>query len=176
MNNNYYHYYYITSIIKNNNEYYISFVGKSKIHHEIRIPCEYLYFIKQYIISNKPNYPLFYYIIDNKIKNINSEELNVFLKENMGQAYTCKDFRTYSANILFIKEFLKISKLQKLISNTQIKKLILTCIDKSAQELGHSRSICRKSYISNHLIDYCVDSFSKASTESLTSLICKISS
>jgi DNA topoisomerase-1 len=166
-------------LIVKNGVYYLSFVGKSKIHHEIEISNDYSHFIKKYIIPNKPNYPLFYYYSEslqdpsstNKtMKNINSEELNNYLKEHMGQDYTCKDFRTYSANILFIKDFLKRSK--SYVGN--VKKLILKCIDNSAKQLGHSRSICRKSYISDHLLDYCLESFSEASGSSFSVLVSKI--
>ena len=162
-------------LIVKNGELILSFVGKSKIHHEIEIPSDYSHFIKKYIIPNKPNYPLFYYYCEsnNKVmKNINSEELNNYLKEHMGKDYTCKDFRTYSANILFIKDFLKKSKNTQ--SNTSIKKLILKCIDNSAKQLGHSRSICKKSYISDHLLDYCAESFSEASGSSFSVLVSKI--
>jgi DNA topoisomerase-1 len=162
-----------------NGVYYLSFVGKSKIHHEIEISNDYSHFIKKYIIPNKPNYPLFYYYSEslqdpsstNKtMKNINSEELNNYLKEHMGNDYTCKDFRTYSANILFIKDFLKRSK--SYVGN--VKKLVLKCIDNSAKQLGHSRSICRKSYISDHLLDYCLESFSEASGSCFSVLVSKI--
>lgn len=162
-------------LIVKNGELILSFVGKSKIHHDIEIPNDYSHFIKKYIIPNKPNYPLFYYYSEsnNKVmKNINSEELNNYLKEHMGKDYTCKDFRTYSANILFIKDFMKKSKNTQ--SNTNIKKLILKCIDNSAKQLGHSRSICRKSYISDHLLDYCLESFSEASGSSFSELVSKI--
>ena len=168
-------------LIVKNGVYYLSFVGKSKIHHEIELSDEYSHFIKKYIITNKPNYPLFYYYSNeslrdpsgnqNKImKNINSEELNNYLKEHMGKDYTCKDFRTYSANILFIKDFLKRSK----HSDENIKGIVLKCIDNSAKQLGHSRSICRKSYISDHLLDYCLESFSAASRSSFSELVSKI--
>jgi DNA topoisomerase IB len=87
----------------------------------------------------------------------------------MGHEYTCKDFRTYSANILFIKAFLKNSKHQK-----NIKKVIIKSIDDSAKLLGHSRSISKKSYISENLINYCTGSFTEASSSTSGELLCKV--
>ena len=87
----------------------------------------------------------------------------------MGNEYTCKDFRTYSANILFIKAFLKNAK-----DNQKSKKIILKSIDNVAQHLGHTRNISRKSYISTNLLDYCYDSFETASQLSPDELVCKI--
>ena len=172
------------------NNYKLMFVGKSNIDHVINIPDEYSIIIKNFITKNK-NDPLFYYHLNNKITGIDSEELNNFLKENMGKNYTCKDFRTYSANILFIKAFLKNCKAINGISNnttnttnntntnnntnnTSIKKTVLQSIDESASLLGHTRSICKKSYISNLLLDYCLSSFPEASTKSPSDLLTKV--
>lgn len=165
-------------LIKNNNKYSLSFVGKSNIEHDIEIPDKYCIFLKKFIKNNKPEFPLFYYLENNKLKTIQSEELNNFLKENMGEQYTCKDFRTYSANILFIKEFIKHSNNSDLNINqvSKIKKIIMNCIDKSAHFLGHTRTISKKSYINNNLIDYCIESFPTASKDSFSTLVSKISS
>ena len=137
----------------------LNFVGKSNIKHTVEIPDIYNYYFTKLKIDSKLK-PLFYY--DN-FKTVSSEELNGFLKENMGKEYTCKDFRTYSANILFIKEFLKLKKSK---NDIPIKKLILQSIDSSAKQLGHTRNISRKSYISNNLLDYCLDIGSKDCTVS----------
>ena len=93
----------------------------------------------------------------------------------MGKEFTCKDFRTYSANIIFIEYFLKYSKSNTSSNNSSnSKKLILKCIDSTAKKLGHTRNICKKSYISNNLINYCLDSPSEASEESVKSLFSKL--
>ena len=118
-------------------------------------------------LSHK-NKLLFWYR-DPDMKYITSDDLNNFLKDNMGKDYTCKDFRTYSANVLFIKYFLKNAK-----SKFNIKKIILKSIDETAYQLGHTRSISRKSYISNNLIDYCLDSFESAASCSAKALLCKV--
>ena len=154
-------------LILNENNYYLSFVGKSKIKHSILIPEKYTHIIKRLIVPNK-NKPLFYYTSsDNKMKGISSEELNNFLKENMGENYTCKDFRTYSANVLFIKYFLRNIKKGK-------KKCIIQSIDSAAKELGHTRNISKKSYISDNLLNYCVDSFESASLLTSSVLLTKV--
>ena len=87
----------------------------------------------------------------------------------MGKEYTCKDFRTYSANMLFIKSFLKNKS-----KNIKPRKIILNSIDESAKQLGHTRTVSRKSYISESLIDYCIHSFSEASVCSPTVLLSKV--
>ena len=148
---------------EDNGRYILNFVGKSKIKHTIVLPEEYNFYISK--LKNNGGKYIFTY--NNQI--IGSEELNDYLKKHMGNQYTCKDFRTWSANIFFIKSFLKNSKQSK--SNS---KIILESIDESANQLGHTRSICKKSYISNTLIDYCTDSFEEAKGLSVGKLLTKV--
>ncbi len=155
-----------------NGKYLFDFVGKSGIKHSVEVPSEWNSYIKRLIIPGSNNKLLFYY--DSVPSNgIESEELNDYLRSNMGSDYTCKDFRTYSANVLFIKAFLKNSKVpQKNVKS--IKKTILKSISESADQLGHTRSISKKSYISDSLLDYCSDFFSEASGKSVSELLCKV--
>uniref|UniRef100_A0A6C0I831 DNA topoisomerase n=1 Tax=viral metagenome TaxID=1070528 RepID=A0A6C0I831_9ZZZZ len=146
------------------NNYYISFLGKSKIKHLIKIPEEYNQIITKLKLRD-PYKKLFHY---SNGKTISAEQLNDYLKEHMGD-YTCKDFRTYSANTLFIKFFLKNCKKQN-----NVKKILIKSIDQSAELLGHSRSISKKSYISNHLLDYCVNQFESACVATTAELVSKI--
>jgi DNA topoisomerase-1 len=153
-------------LIINGSTFTFSFIGKSNIKHSIDIPTKYHICLKSFK-KNNGNGPLFFY--GDKKKVIHSEELNDYLKENMGNEYTCKDFRTYSANILFIKAFLKNSK-----DNQKSKKIILKSIDNVAEHLGHTRNISRKSYISTNLLDYCYDSFETAASSTPDVLVCKV--
>jgi DNA topoisomerase-1 len=150
------------------------FTGKSGVYHSVSIPGEYLQLLRKLKLTGS-NKPLFWYLNGHTIKTISSEELNEYLKKQMGKDYTCKDFRTYSANVLFIKAFLKNSKIldsvNKINKINSVNKIILKSIDDSAKELGHSRNISRKSYISNNLLDYCMDSFDSAIRESSSSLL-----
>ena len=148
----------------NGNQLSLKFVGKSGISHCINLPEVYRPWF--YALKNTDrNKPLFY--CPEGI--ISSEDLNNFLKQNMGKGYTCKDFRTYSANILFIKAFLKNCK-----TVAFPKKCVLASIDESARDLGHTRTISRKSYISHDLVDYCLNYFSEASSSAPGVLLSKI--
>jgi len=153
---------------KHYNNGVFTFLGKSNIHHTVTVPEKYTPFLKHLKINNG-NGPLFYYMDNGKKKTVDSEELNEYLKNNMGKEFTCKDFRTYSANILFIKAFLKNAR-----GKPKSKKIILESIDSTAEQLGHTRNISRKSYISNTLLDYCYDSFETASDSTPDTLVSKV--
>jgi len=152
-------------LVKENGTFSFQFVGKSKIEHTVIIPKRFNQYMSK-LILNKPNHHLFWYSSGSKRLNVSSDELNEYLKQHMGSDYTCKDFRTYSANVLFIKAFLK-----NQCENTNYKRFVLKCIDESADQLGHSRSISRKSYISENLLTFCIESYDQAKRYSLERLI-----
>ncbi len=153
-------------IHKNGENFYLKFIGKSGIKHSLLVPSDYnTIFSKLKGPSEHKNKPFFIF----NGQRIHSDELNNYLKEHMGKEYTCKDFRTYSANILFIKSFLKKCK-----QSQNPKKVILESIDESARLLGHTRNISKKSYISSQLLDYCLNSFDSASGSSSVSLLSKV--
>jgi len=151
----------LTTLLKKHlkvNDYYsFEFVGKSGIKHNIKINTRYNQILSLLLKNRNPQDNLFYYHQDNSKININSDDLNDYIKSNLGKEFTCKDFRTYSANILFIETFLKNSK-----GNDNIKKIIQKSIEEAALKLGHSKGISKKSYISDSLINYCLDSFDSA--------------
>jgi len=77
---------------------------------------------------------------------IKSNDMNEYLKEYNA---TCKDFRTYFSNILFIEG---LSNGLKEISSSDInisslKKIVNKVYNDVAEKLGHSRSISKKAYI-----------------------------
>ena len=142
----------------------LHFTGKSNIKHVVTIPLKYNGWFNELKKSDK-NSLLFKY----NSRAVTSEELNDYLKNVMGREYTCKDFRTYSANMLFINSFLKNCKT---VHNP--KKCVLKSIDEAAQQLGHTRSVSRKSYISESVVDYCVMSFPEACGCSSASLLSRV--
>jgi len=80
---------------------------------------------------------------------ITSIDINNYLKSSPrggspGEDFTAKDFRTYAANDLFLKYVLQ----EEVPTNiTQMKKMINQCYDETAAELGHTRAICKTSYV-----------------------------
>jgi DNA topoisomerase-1 len=75
---------------------------------------------------------------------IRSSDMNDYMKNIIGEDFSCKDFRTYASNQLFIN---KLYTKQLPINITQTKKTLNECYDEVANELGHSRAISRASYV-----------------------------
>lgn len=77
-------------------------------------------------------------------KNITSQDLNEYLQETMGPEFTCKDFRTYASNLLFLKSLVKVPPSDKI---TDRKKTLRNIFNETAEKLGHTNTISKKSYV-----------------------------
>lgn len=75
---------------------------------------------------------------------IRSTDMNTYLKKTIGGDFTCKDFRTYASNILFLKYLCK-KELPK--TKTKLKQNLKETYDEVAQKLGHTRAISKQSYV-----------------------------
>lgn len=129
---------------KRNNEYIIEFVGKRGIKHvKIISDIKILSFLKRIIKSNNLDY-LFCYKNERGIfKNVTSSDLNSFIKFHLGNEFSSKDIRTYSANKILLAKLKKLSY----SNETERKKNIQMAIVETAEKLGNTPSVCRKYYI-----------------------------
>ena len=96
---------------------------------------------------------LFQFVDDNKIKIITDTDLNLYIQEYMGKNFTVKDFRTYAANHLFIKNLLNETKKRKPKNQKTIKKNIQKSIAQTAKYLKHTKAISKKSYIMSFAVN-----------------------
>ncbi len=105
---------------------YLNFIGKKSIKQSVHIPSKHSRVISSLnILCNRRSKRIF---------GITSQQLNNILRDITGEDITCKDFRTYGANRLFI------TNVQKGIPVAEAVKLV-------SKELGHGSDICKKSYI-----------------------------
>ncbi len=92
-----------------------------------------------------PGHELFKYFTDEGVqKDVTSQDVNDYLKEIGGEAYTAKDFRTWSGTILAA---LALQEFEKYDSEAQAKKNIVAAIERVSGELGNTPAICRKCYV-----------------------------
>jgi DNA topoisomerase-1 len=78
------------------------------------------------------------------LRNISSQDLNEYLQATMGPEFTCKDFRTYASNLLFLQALVKIPPSEKI---TERRKTLRDIFNKTAEKLGHTNTISKKSYV-----------------------------
>lgn len=135
---------------------YLRFKGKSNqiLHFTIKNPI-YVNAIKMLMKLDGDN--LFQYIIyENeipKILTISDNDLNKYIKKNMGKEFTIKDFRTYSANLYFIKALISETKKKSPKNRTIIKKNIVNAFKSTAKKLRHTGAVSKKSYVMTYAVE-----------------------
>jgi len=144
----------ITTLRKTNlkiidSEYFLNFTGKKGVEHSKHIKSVR---VKNFIdkMRKTKHERLFCYEKEREFIPITSCEINQFIKENLGEDFTAKDLRTYSANKIFKEQLYS-------FGNPKDEKDALTKIRESikftALQLGNTPKVCRDSYIDPILID-----------------------
>jgi len=141
----------------NNNKITLNFIGKKGVENnsEITNPLLIKLFKNYYKTFNQQSEDDFFLYYDNDdIFKIDSSDINEYLKQ-YGD-FTIKDFRTYSANEMLLKYFYNMYKYNNKLSNITQRKLKQSCnkcLDRVSTHLNNTRSICKKSYCSDYLIN-----------------------
>ena len=81
---------------------------------------------------------------------VTSDDVNGYLKEITGEDFTAKDFRTWAATVLATCALRAMARFE---SETEAKRNIVEAIDDVARRLGHTRAVCRRSYVHPAVID-----------------------
>ncbi len=120
------------------------FRGKSGVRHSVDVNDRRLArIVKQ--CRDLPGQELFQYIDDDGThQDVDSQDVNAYLKEITGEDFTAKDFRTWAGTVLAataLREF------DEAGSMAQAKKNVVQAIEAVAGMLGNTRTVCRKSYI-----------------------------
>lgn len=98
-----------------------------------------------------PGYTLFqYYDEEDKRQPVDSDDVNAYLQEICGEAFTAKDFRTWGGTLLAMLALLAIGECS---SKTQAKKNVVQAVKQVAEQLGNQPSACRKYYIHPAIIE-----------------------
>lgn len=81
---------------------------------------------------------------------VRAEDLNAYLQSLTAPRYTVKDFRTWSATVRAARELVAVG-----VATTQraTKKLVLEAVRRTAEHLGNTPAVCRKSYIHPGLLE-----------------------
>lgn len=98
-----------------------------------------------------PGQNLFQYIdSDGDRRTVTSDDVNGYLRDATGQDYTAKDFRTWAGTMLAARALHEVGGFE---SEAEAKRSVIAAIDRVAQKLGHTRAVCRRSYIHPAVID-----------------------
>jgi DNA topoisomerase-1 len=105
-------------------------------------------------LDDTPGYRIFKYFDGSDKVYVNSDDLNDYIKEVMGEAFSAKDFRTWAGTAVAA---LALTEFEITDNQTERDKNMLTAIEKVAQRLGNSPAICRENYIDPRILEAYID-------------------
>ncbi|MFO0890491.1 MAG: hypothetical protein U0790_15280 [Isosphaeraceae bacterium] len=120
------------------------FRGKSGIAHDIDIRDRRLAKVVRRC-QDLPGQELFAYIDDDgTVQDVSSQDINDYLSEVAGEEFTAKDFRTWAGTVLAA---MALQEFEAFGSHSQAKKNVVAAIERVAERLGNTPSVCRKCYV-----------------------------
>jgi DNA topoisomerase I len=130
------------------------FRGKSGKRHSVGINDRRLArIVKQ--CRDLPGQELFQYVDENgRTQDVNSADVNTYLREITGADFTAKDFRTWFGTVLATTA---LGEFRHAGSKAAAKRDILRAIEAVAGVLGNTPAVCRKSYIHPAILDCYMD-------------------
>lgn len=123
---------------------FLSFIGKGGVQTQLEISNPSIVkTIKKCV--ELPGFELFQYIDEEGNRHvIDSEDINVFLKEITGNDFSAKDFRTWGGTNLSAIQFYRLGDPK---DDKSIKQNIVDTIKKVAEHLNNTVTVCRAYYI-----------------------------
>jgi DNA topoisomerase-1 len=130
----------------------LRFVGKGGAEHEIAVGNRRLARLVRHC-HQLPGQRLFQYLDENgEARPIDSDQVNAYLKESMGDDFTAKDFRTWNATLRAI-QIMRSTPLPERTSERALTARIVEAVKCVATELRNTPAVCRKSYINPVVFD-----------------------
>jgi DNA topoisomerase-1 len=129
------------------------FRGKSGKAHDVAIEDRRLArLVKQ--CQELPGSQLFQYLdAHGRVRDITSTDVNRYLRQAMGQAFTAKDFRTWAGTVLAARALHELSA----VSGQPPGDPVVRAVETVARMLGNTRTVCRKCYVHPAVIDAYLD-------------------
>lgn len=134
------------------NKLIFSYQGKSGKAQEREITDEKLTnIIKE--LNDIPGYEIFkYYDKEGQKVNVESEDLNDYIREHMGEKFSAKDFRTWSGTMIAAIALNELGAVDK-DDQEQLDKNIQKAVVHVSEKLGNTPAVAKSSYIDPRIID-----------------------
>ncbi len=87
---------------------------------------------------------------DGTISDVRSEDINGYIKKHMGEEFSAKDFRTWSATVATA---VALDEFEPVISDRAGRRAVASVVRTVAELLGNTPAVCRASYIDPRVID-----------------------
>jgi DNA topoisomerase-1 len=98
-----------------------------------------------------PGQELFQYLdAEGARQTIDSADVNAYLKDEGGEDFTAKDFRTWAGTVMAAQA---LGEQPTFESKRQAKSNVVSAVESVARHLGNTPTICRKSYVHPAVVD-----------------------
>jgi DNA topoisomerase I len=98
-------------------------------------------------LKKLPGAEVFKYVdADGKVVDVKRRDINKYIKEAMGEAFSAKDFRTWYGTLVCASELARAGS-DPAESRAARKRKMREAVRKTAESLGNTPSVCRASYI-----------------------------
>jgi DNA topoisomerase-1 len=120
------------------------FKGKKAVYHKVALhSIKLARLVKQ--CRDIPGKELFqYYNAEGERCNVDSGDVNTYLKDITGEDFTAKDFRTWAGSVSALYAFKEAGEFKTI---TECRKKIVNVLDEVALNLGNTRTVCKKYYV-----------------------------
>ncbi|HEX2660367.1 MAG TPA: DNA topoisomerase IB [Polyangia bacterium] len=136
------------------------FRGKSGVYHQVSIHDSSIARIVRRC-RDLPGHELFKYVDhDGQVATIDSADVNAYIHEIAGDAFTAKDFRTWAGTVLAalaLQQACADAAAKRAPPGKPTHKTVVRAIEQVAKRLGNTPSVCRKSYVHPHIVDAYLD-------------------
>jgi len=127
-------------------ELILSFAGKKNVEQTL-------------IVGNKKLIDAFIWLThpkenNQKVLDVTHYDLTKFVKRHLGGKFTIKDIRTAKVNKLFIQNVAGSSEGIIFSKKSEVNKYMGSVIELTAEEIGHTKGVCKSAYVSPHLFNY----------------------
>lgn len=121
-----------------------AFRGKSGVEHEVRVRDRRLAAVVR-SLRELPGQQLFKYRdTDGRLCPVTSDDVNAYIREAMGEAFSAKDFRTWAGTVSAARA---LREMEPPASPTEAKRRVTVCVKAVAGLLGNTPTVCRSSYV-----------------------------
>ncbi len=102
-------------------------------------------------LQDMPGQKLFQFeTADGGRHDVESGDINVYLREASGEDFTAKDFRAWAGTVLAA---LALHELRDFDTDAQAKRNVMAAVERTAARLGNTPAICRKCYLHPEVIE-----------------------
>ncbi len=91
---------------------------------------------------------------DGTVRDVDSDDVNAYLREITGEPFSAKDFRTWAGTVLAC---MALQEFERFASETEAKRNVVNAVKRVAERLGNTPAVCRSSYIHPEILSAYLD-------------------